>query len=79
MNHDFSKLPDLIDKHPRKPESLIMVLQEIQREYKLPLRPNETLKDTMIRVRLNFLKQNNKLSRTNSANNPGSLPIDPLE
>ena len=33
MNHDFSKLPDLVNRHPQTPESLIMVLQEIQREY----------------------------------------------
>ena len=34
MMHDFSRLPELIDRHPRSPESLIMVLQEIQREYR---------------------------------------------
>ncbi len=34
MRHDFSRLPELIDRHPRSPESLIMVLQEIQREYR---------------------------------------------
>jgi NADH:ubiquinone oxidoreductase subunit E len=33
MKHDFAKLPDLIERHPRSPESLIMILQEIQREY----------------------------------------------
>ncbi|HUV31524.1 MAG TPA: NAD(P)H-dependent oxidoreductase subunit E [Acidobacteriota bacterium] len=33
MSHDFSKLPRLIDRHPRKPDSLIMVLQDIQQEY----------------------------------------------
>jgi len=34
MTHDFSRLPELIGRHPRSPESLIMVLQEIQREYR---------------------------------------------
>jgi NADH-quinone oxidoreductase subunit E len=34
MTHDLSRLPELIDRHPRSPESLIMVLQEIQREYR---------------------------------------------
>jgi len=34
MTHDFSRLPELIDRHPRSPESLIMILQEIQREYR---------------------------------------------
>jgi NADH-quinone oxidoreductase subunit E len=33
MTHDFSNLDALIDRYPAKPESLIMVLQEIQREY----------------------------------------------
>ena len=33
MTHDFSDLPKLIDRHPRSPESLIMVLQDIQKEY----------------------------------------------
>jgi NADH-quinone oxidoreductase subunit E len=33
MSHDFGKLPKLIARHPQSPESLIMVLQEIQREY----------------------------------------------
>jgi NADH-quinone oxidoreductase subunit E len=34
MTHDFSRLPELIDRHPRSSESLIMVLQDIQREYR---------------------------------------------
>lgn len=33
MTHDFANLPKLIDRHPKSPESLIMVLQEIQKEY----------------------------------------------
>lgn len=33
VTHDFSRLPELIDRHPRSPQSLIMILQEIQREY----------------------------------------------
>lgn len=33
MTHDFSNLDTLIERYPQKPESLIMVLQEIQREY----------------------------------------------
>lgn len=44
MNHDFSKLPNLFERHPDKPESLIMVLQEIQREYNYL--PCEALKRT---------------------------------
>jgi NADH-quinone oxidoreductase subunit E len=33
MNQDFSKIPELIDRYPRSSESVIMILQEIQREY----------------------------------------------
>jgi NADH-quinone oxidoreductase subunit E len=44
MNHDFGKLPQLIDRHPRSPESLVMILQEIQREYNYL--PCEALKHT---------------------------------
>ena len=33
MNHDFSNLDAIIERYPLKPESLIMILQEIQREY----------------------------------------------
>ena len=31
--HDFSKLDEIIERHPQNPQSLIMVLQEIQKEY----------------------------------------------
>src|SRR5210317_1899368 len=31
--HDFTKLDSLIEKHPKSPQSLIMVLQDIQKEY----------------------------------------------
>jgi NADH-quinone oxidoreductase subunit E len=33
MSQDFSKIPDLIDRYPKSSESVIMILQEIQREY----------------------------------------------
>ncbi len=33
MSQDFSKMPELIDRYPRSSESVIMILQEIQREY----------------------------------------------
>lgn len=33
MSQDFSKIPELIDRYPRSSESVIMILQEIQREY----------------------------------------------
>lgn len=33
MNHDFSKLPEIFDRYPKSQESLIAVLQDIQKEY----------------------------------------------
>jgi len=33
MNHDLSKLPEIIDRHPKSAESLIGILQDIQKEY----------------------------------------------
>ena len=33
MKLDLKKLPDIIDKHPPKASSLIMILQDIQKEY----------------------------------------------
>ena len=52
----------------------------IQQRYRLPLRPNESVKRTMIRVRLATLK---KLREAEIEGNPidtdTSLPVDPLE
>jgi len=44
VSQDLGKLPQLIDRHPRSPDSLIMVLQEIQREYHYL--PPEAMKKT---------------------------------
>ena len=33
MNHDLSKLPEIFDRYPRSQESLIAVLQDIQKEF----------------------------------------------
>jgi len=33
MNHDFSKLPEIFERYPDTPASLIAVLQDIQKEY----------------------------------------------
>ncbi len=33
MSQDFPRIPELIDRYPRSSESVIMILQEIQREY----------------------------------------------
>lgn len=34
MTHDFSKLDDIFARHPKDSSSLIMILQDIQREYR---------------------------------------------
>ena len=34
MNHDLTKIPGILAKHPANPESLIMCLQDIQKEYR---------------------------------------------
>ena len=44
MNHDLSKLPDIYDRYPRTPQSLIAVLQDIQKEFNFL--PCEALKQT---------------------------------
>ncbi len=44
MNQDFSKLPEIIARYPQKPQSLIAVLQDIQKEYHYL--PTEALKET---------------------------------
>jgi NADH-quinone oxidoreductase subunit E len=44
MNHDLSKLPDIISRYPKTPQSLIAVLQDIQKEYHYL--PCEALKET---------------------------------
>ena len=33
MSQDFSKIPEIIARHPQSSESLIMILQDIQKEY----------------------------------------------
>ncbi|MEA3297434.1 MAG: NADH-quinone oxidoreductase subunit NuoE [candidate division Zixibacteria bacterium] len=44
MNNDLSKLPEIFDRYPRKPESLIAVLQDIQKEFHFL--PGEALEET---------------------------------
>ncbi len=44
MNHDFSKLPEIFAKHQPDGAQLIMLLQDIQREYRYL--PCEALKQT---------------------------------
>ncbi len=33
MNHDLTKVPEILDRYPRVPQSLIAVLQDIQKEF----------------------------------------------
>ena len=48
MKHDFSKLDSIIDKHPQVPESLIPILQDIQKEYHyLPCEALEKTAETL--------------------------------
>ncbi len=44
MNHDFSKLPEIFDRYPKSQESLIAILQDIQKEYQYL--PCEALTET---------------------------------
>ena len=44
MTPDLSKLPQIIDRYPKTSQSLIAVLQDIQKEYHYL--PSETLKET---------------------------------
>src|SRR5512137_1115817 len=44
MTHNFNKLAEIFARHPHDPSSLIMVLQDIQREYHYL--PCEALRET---------------------------------
>ena len=44
MSHNFARLPKIIDRHPKSPESLIGILQDIQEEYSYL--PCEALEET---------------------------------
>jgi len=44
QQHDFSRLPEIFERHPHDASSLIMILQDIQKEYRYL--PCEALKQT---------------------------------
>ncbi|UCD63760.1 MAG: NADH-quinone oxidoreductase subunit NuoE [Candidatus Zixiibacteriota bacterium] len=44
MNHDLGRLPAIFKRYPKSPESLIAVLQDIQKEYQFL--PSEALAET---------------------------------
>ena len=54
MKLDLTKLPEIIDKHPRKPSSLIMILQDIQKEYRYL--PGEAMRKTAEMLQLPLSK-----------------------
>jgi hypothetical protein len=55
-------------------------VRELQELYELPLRPNETVKETMIRARLKFRRlRNEKGNSVPDSDLDFDLPVDPLE
>jgi len=55
-------------------------VMDIQQRYRLPLRPNESVKRTMIRVRLAILKRIREAEiEGDLIDTDTSLPVDPLE
>jgi len=55
-------------------------VMDLQFQYRLPLRPNETVKETMIRARLRqWKKQSGYMDGQSRSNTGGQLPTDPLE
>ena len=53
---------------------------DLQQVYRIPIRPNESVKATMIRVRLKILKQRLKRLEPGDRNSLfEELPVDPLE
>ena len=55
-------------------------VRDLQERYGVAIRPNETVKQTMIRVRLEILKEAIAAGvQVDLREHPGSLPKDPLE
>jgi len=54
MNHDFNKLSEIFDRYPNKPESLIAILQDIQKEYHYL--PCEALRETSTKLEVPLSK-----------------------
>jgi|GEM_PF-4288413 len=53
---------------------------DIQGHYRVPIRPNESVKETMIRVRLAILRKRREADEDeNTPDTFGPLPVDPLE
>ncbi len=76
---DFLALRQAIKKQRKNQQEREYVI-EIQQRYRLPLRPNSTVKATMIRARLRL--KSIMARSTNSGHyygSEGELPVDPLE
>ncbi len=54
-------------------------IMEIQLSYDLPLRPNDSLKATMITARLKILQMRKQHYKKLKPGRRGNLPVDPLE
>ena len=76
---DLSQLAIAIKRLRVKEEERYYVT-EIQQRYQIPLRPNEPVKRTMIRVRLDILRERREADEEGFLLNiDGPLPTDPLE
>jgi len=73
-----SELTDKVKKLAVREEERNYVL-ELQHQYGVPIRPNESVKRTMIRVRLKLLKALHAAGIDEDMGEPGSMPTDPLE
>jgi hypothetical protein len=72
---EFESFEAVLKALPFKEEERDYVM-ELQQEYDVPLRPNETVKETMIRVRLASIRERRQRGGHQTR---GELPIDPLE
>jgi hypothetical protein len=67
-------------KRLRSKEEERYYVTEIQRRHRIPLRPNESVKQAMIRARLAIIKRRREAGDgEDSVETNGPLPTDPLE
>lgn len=63
----------------RRNEEERTYVMNLQRKYKLPLRPCDSVKRTMIMARIKHLKKRGRFQFRRKSGYRGNLPIDPLE
>lgn len=63
----------------RRNEEERTYVMNLQRKYKLPLRPCDSVKRTMIMARIKHLKKRGRFQFRRKTGYRGNLPIDPLE